>query len=82
MLTLAFRSKTRWWKTRALTAIGLAGWFVLIWQLLSADAEADGFSPTIYTGAVVMPVGAIVILGLVAWLQEWVDRSHGVAEDL
>lgn len=82
MRNLYFRSKTRWWKTSALTAIGLAAWFLLIWRMVSAGTQDDGFSTIIFTGAIVMPVGAIVILGLATWIQEWIDRGHGVAEDL
>ena len=82
MLNVMFRSRTRWWKTRALAAAAVLAWLFIVVRMTSNDAPTNDISTMVFNGVIVMPLGAIAVLAFVFWQQEWIDRSHGEAEDV
>lgn len=77
-----FRSKTRWWKTRALAAVCIGAWLFIVLRMTGNDTQSDGVSAAAFDGVIVMPLGAVAILAFQLWQQEWIDRGHGAAEDV
>ena len=77
-----FRSRTRWWKTCALAAVCVGAWLFILLRMTATDAQSEGLSAVVFNGVIFMPLGAIAILAFQLWQQEWIDRSHGTAEDV